>query len=158
MYGIFSFNIYSQMVETPDGSGWHLDPSLATYVIQDENKALQSICDCIVSMASSQGMPSVSETVDEKNSVEGQEERALLEGGEGPSVSAGRGVSEVPMQADAARVAEVGHGPTGSSGSSKDLPVVIESELKARMGFRLLPGHREWRKYKVSSNRLKFRQ
>ena len=136
------------MVETPDG-GMHLDPSLATYAIQDENKVLQSICDCIVSMASSQEMPSVSAITDEKDDVEGQDGRAV-EGGEGPSVSR---LSEVPMQGDSVRVAEVGHGaraPPGSSGR-KDLPVVIESELKARMGFRLLHGHREWRKYKVSN-------
>ena len=139
------------MVETPDG-GMHLDPSLATYAIQDENKVLQSICDCIVSMASSQEMPSVSAITDEKDDVEGHEERAE-EGEGGPSVSTGRGLSEVPKQDSSVRVAEVGHGahaPPGSS-SSKDLPVVMESELKARMGFRLLHGHREWRKYKVSN-------
>jgi len=151
----------SQMVENPDG-GLHLDPSLATYAVQDENKALQAICDCITQMASGQGAPSVQAMVEKEEGNEGP----MGQSGAGPLAHTvlplamagdpGEGGSGGPWQ-DAAM--EAGHAglapPEESSSSGRNMPpVVIESDLKLRMGFRLVQGHREWRKYKVDTNNM----
>ena len=183
----------SQMVENPDG-GLHLDPSLATYAVQDENKALQAICDCITQMASGQGAPSVQAMASGQGAPSVQASgqgapsvqasgqgapsaQAMVEkeeGNEGPMGQSGAGppahtVFPLAMAGDPGEggsggpwqdaAMEAGHAglapPEESSSSGRNMPpVVIESDLKLRMGFRLVQGHREWRKYKVDTNNM----